>query len=147
MRTQDKAKSKAREFGPGLAEVYSVATKLAAALGPAAIGWEQGPIEPLEPDQVVIVFSDGLPNVAMEEIEEETMMVDAGLQSRVRALQRLHGLDQASAAALAEEIAEEKKARAPASPVSPGGAGLGAVLRQQVMAEGVEEQDEAEMGE
>lgn len=122
-RTQDRVKGKQRTFGPGLQDVFSVATKLAL-VEDVQLAWSPstGEIQVLEPEEIVVEFSEGIPVLRMEDVEEEALMLASGVQSRAQAITALHDLTDEEAQALLVAIQQEAAATAP---LPPEGAGLG----------------------
>ena len=120
--TQDKVKGKQRVFRGALSRVYSIATKLATAPG-VALAWKstEGAITALEPEEIQVQFSDGLPALSIEEIEEEAMAIDAGIQAPIPAIMRVYDLTREEAEARWEEIQEAQQANAPAAGMMPFG--------------------------
>jgi len=118
MKTQTTVALKQRAWGPGLQRLLSVATKLAAAVGPGALDWKpaEGSLVAVGPEDITVTFSDGLPQDRMEDVEEQTAMVAAGLQTPKRAMMALHGVSSEEADAMLEEMGAAKQAMAPPAP-------------------------------
>lgn len=108
-RTQTRVLSKQLVFGKALKSVFSIVTKLAQLV---VLEWK-GSIKPLNEQDVVIEFSDGLPSDRMGDIEEQVAMVDGGVQSKVRAIQKLHGVSIEEAIKILDEIKSEQGSNAP----------------------------------
>ncbi len=73
-------------WGPALAELLAACTELAKLPG-VKLAWVppegvSGDLRVLDPDEITIGFSDGLPADTTEEIAEQVQRVEAGLQSR-----------------------------------------------------------------
>lgn len=144
MRTQATVQGKSLAFGAGLQQVYSLATRLAVAVGsdlgfravmpeanapqPGEPVQERQPVDltlhPLRPEQITITFGDGLPADRAEDIDDQTRMIEAGVQSRPRAIEVLHGMGTDDAIALAAEIQQEANQGAPSGAPAAGWSGL-----------------------
>ena len=118
MRTQSVVRGKQAQFGPGLQDVYSLATKLYNSSEVGELAWspDEGEVNILEPEDITIRWQDGLPSLAIEEIEEQALMLTSGIQSQLRAAQQIHGLGEEDAEALLERISGERQAAAAPSP-------------------------------
>jgi len=115
LQTQATVQSKQLTWTPGLQRVTSVATKLFNAEG-VEVDWEpaeKGNVDELEPEDVTIVWNDGLPQDQREIVEEQVMLVEAGLTTRPLAIQEITGLDEADAETVAEDIQKEAQRGAP----------------------------------
>ena len=148
MRTQATVQAKALAFGAGLQRVYSLTTKLAVAVGndlgfravlpevkipaPGEPVAERKPMDlklyPLRAEQITITFGDGLPADRAEDIEDQTRMIEAGVQSRPRAIEVLHGMSEDDAKTLARDIQQEANQGAPSAAPVAGWSGLGTRL-------------------
>lgn len=111
MRTQGTVQLRQQTWTPGIETLMSVATKLAVAPG-VKLKWQptSGTIAPLEPEDVTVTFSDGLPSDEIEQTQVETERIAAKIQSRKRAIMALDGVDEAEAEARVQEIDEEAMA-------------------------------------
>lgn len=116
MRTQATVQAKQKRWEPGIREVFSLASKLAALPTTRLSPKPSAAIVPLEVEQVNVVFNDGLPSDRVEDIEEQIALVDAGLQTKTGALQALFGLTAEEADAMAAAIADERSATAVTPP-------------------------------
>jgi len=116
--TQAAVQDKQTTFGPGLQRIFSVASKLAVALGPDALAWKpkEGVVVALEPDAITIVWSDGLPSDTMEMIEEQSLRLADGTQDPVEAIMALDGMGREEAEEKLARIKETKQAAMPALP-------------------------------
>lgn len=144
MKTQTAVRSRQATWGPSLQQVFSLATRLATAPGvvlkfkPTA-----GTIETLEPDEIAIGWQDGLPADRMEDIEEQTSLLTAGLQTKQRAVAALYGMAEQDAADLVAKIAEEAGADRVMAPGATNGNALGLTLGpafEQVPPDGAEDE-------
>lgn len=89
MNTQTTVSGKHMTFGPALEELFSVATKLANARGVVLDGPKP---EPLEPQQLNVQFSDGLPQDDIEDAQYQGERIAAGTQHPVDAIMQLDRL-------------------------------------------------------
>lgn len=104
-RTQTRVKSKQLTFGDALRKLFSRITRLAQLV---SLDWS-GIIVPLNENEISIGFSDGLPDDSMQNIEEQVAMVEGGVQSKVRAIAKLHKISIDEAQVILSEIEEEQK--------------------------------------
>jgi hypothetical protein len=106
-RTQTTVKERWMRWEPGLKRLFSIATKLAASVGPRALGGSGAAIKPVEPEEIKLSYGDGLPKDNLEVIEEQATLLNAGMQSKKRAIEQYYGLSEEEAQALLEEIGAE----------------------------------------
>lgn len=109
MRTQTTVQAKQLSWTPYLQRLFSVATKLATA-PQVRLAWRptDGALEALEPEAFTPRWGDGLPTDRMEDIQEQVVMLDAGLQSRKRAVQVLQGVTGEELDTVLEQIHAEQ---------------------------------------
>lgn len=100
MNTQTTVAEKRLTFGPRVAQVFSVATKLANVPGVALDGEKPAP---LDASQIEMRFSDGLPQDEQEDAQYQADRLASGTQHPVDAIMALDGLTR--------EQAEEKYER------------------------------------
>lgn len=108
-RTQANVRGKQLYWEPVLSELLSVCTELAKLPG-VKLAWqpEDGELRVVGPHEITIGFSDGLPADTTEEISEQVQRVEAGLQSRKRAIMLLDGVSAEDAdAVIAQADAEQ----------------------------------------
>jgi hypothetical protein len=107
LRTLAKKNRKALYYELGIQKVVEIASKFAKA------GYKIGDIsykgDPIVPD---VIFSDGVIDDKVEEVENESLLYEAGLTSQKRAIKIIEDMDDDSAEALIKEIDEEKKKKA-----------------------------------
>jgi hypothetical protein len=115
---------KHRAFEPALQQVLSIATKLAVTL-PQAWAPETGAIVALEPEDIRVTFSDGLPPDRLEDIQEQELLLTMQVQSRRAAIELLYGMDEESADELLAEIDADGASQSVAPPGNPLGLTLG----------------------
>ena len=70
--------------------------------------WETG--KKLDPREITLTFHNGLPEDMLQMIQEESLRITAGLQSRKDALRRLDGIDGEMLEQKLEEIADDSRA-------------------------------------
>ena len=97
-------------YGEALQKTVSVASKLAVAKG------ETG-ASSLEPEDVLIVWQDSLPQDRFEEVQTASIEVDSGLASRRTSIRRLH--PEMTDAEIEEELARIEEEAAAARPAVP----------------------------
>jgi hypothetical protein len=106
-----KVMGKQMMWGPALRRLIALATQLANAPG---VRLERKP-PILSPRQISLIWSDGLPADDREDAEIAALRVQAGLDSRKAAMQKLLGLsDEDAESRWQEMMAEEQAAAAPA---------------------------------
>jgi hypothetical protein len=113
MRTIAKTSRKKLYYNHGLQELLYTAQLLAKAWN-VGVGENYDTKlkgEPVRPD---IIFQDGLPIDEREQVETETMALDAGITTAKDAIRRVYGVDEEAAEKLAEEAQEEKTINMPA---------------------------------
>lgn len=108
-KTGAKVQAKQLYWGPVLRRVFSLATELANVSG---VRVSPRPAV-LAPADLVIRWNDGLPNDDREETEIMAMQVQAGLNSRLAAIQHLHGITEEGAQQRLAQIEAEERANAP----------------------------------
>lgn len=114
MRTQSRVKGKQTTFDRALREVISISTEMASVHGSTI-----GRIAAVPADSVVLDWSDGLPSDRIDDITEQQAMIDAGVQTRVRAAEVLHGVTEDEARAIVAEVDSESASRQPTLGVTP----------------------------
>ncbi len=144
MKTQATVMLRQRVWEPILQRLFSICTKLAAATGPTGLlhplafvpqapeaqdtpGEPQAPqnlkVVAVQPQDITVVFSDGLPPDQEEAINQQVTRLSAGAQTLAAALMAMDNLTAEEAATKAEAIRAERQAALPAAPT----VGLGAV--------------------
>lgn len=104
-RTQATVTPKQMDIERAIAELAVVCVDLAIAQG---VKPDDGSLVKLTPQDVSVSLGDGLPQDTAGEIEEQSAMLEVGVQSRVGAAMVLHGLDRDAAEALIAEIDAER---------------------------------------
>ena len=114
-RTQASAQDMQSQWDGPIRRILSVATKLAVAQGRdlAYLGEGGAAFEAVEPADITLVWSDGLPNDRMEEIEEQSARIADGTQSRVDAIAVLDGVNDEDAQVKYQEIQSEQPVQQP----------------------------------
>lgn len=110
MRTIAKVARKKMYYDQAIKKVMLIAQKLAKAWNVEVDGITMKG----EPQDVSIDWKDGLPTDEKEQLENETMALDAGITTKKASAQRVYGLDDESAEALLKERDEENKLAIPA---------------------------------
>ena len=118
MTTQDTVRAKQMLFGPALAEVYAIATQMAN-LPDVQLAFSETPTR-LEPEDVRVIISDGLPSDELEDAQIQALRVQAGIQDPTDAMMLLDGVTREEAE---EKLARMSAAEAAAMPGVPGGLG------------------------
>ena len=97
-RTQARVHQKQEIMEAALQQTISIASEMSARWGSVS------PVAVVPVEDVVVKFSDGLPTDTQEEIEQQILMLGAGVQSKRRAIMDLHDFNEEEAEALIEEI-------------------------------------------
>ncbi len=111
-RTQASAQDMQSQWDGPIRRILSVATKLAVAQG-RDLAYLGDAFEAVEPADITLVWSDGLPNDRMEEIEEQSARIADGTQSRVDAIAVLDGVNDEEAQVKYQEIQSEQPVQQP----------------------------------
>jgi len=116
--TQTVVRSRQMTYGPGLQQIYALATQLANSPMVQFAG-DAKPL-PLAPQDITVTFQDGLPSDEYEDAQIQTMRLDAGAQELAAALAAMDGLTEAEAQAKADRIAAEMASNLPSPPATLG---------------------------
>lgn len=113
-RTQASAQDMQAQWDGPIRRILSIATKLAVAQGRdlAYLGEGGAAFEAVKPADITLIWSDGLPNDRMEEIEEQSARIADGTQSRVDAIALLDGVGVEEATAKLAVIQAEQPQQA-----------------------------------
>jgi len=110
LRTIAKTQRKKLYFNYAIKDLIYRAQLLAKAWGDVTVDGLKLKSEPVMPE---IEWADGLPIDEKEQIDTETARIDAGLTSKVDAIMRIDGVDEATAKKKAKEIEAENKIEMP----------------------------------
>jgi len=106
-RTLAKKNRKSLYYGQGITDLIRIASKFGNA------GFKSGDIgykgEPIVPN---VTFSDGVVDDKVEEIQNESLKIEAGLNSRKRAIKTIEDVDDDNADKIIKEIKGDKKTSA-----------------------------------
>jgi hypothetical protein len=114
MRTLAKVNRKKRYYDVNIKEALYLAMQLSKSWG-AKVNGKPFPGEPTYPE---LKWADGLPADEVEETDNATKQIDAGITSQKDAIAKIHDLDDDEAQKKLDEINEEKKANMP-EPLDP----------------------------
>jgi len=104
LKTQITVLQRTTVWSAGLSELYSVITEVAAVDGRQLI-WTRdnlNAITHVSSEDITVRFGDGLPRNILEELQEETIKLQHGLQTRLKAVMRLEEIDEESAQQLVD---------------------------------------------